>query len=61
LLPNAVEELLRYDSPIQVTGRLATEDIALDRATIGAGDWMTLLIGAANHDPRSCTGCGRCR
>src|SRR2546429_9503068 len=42
LLPGAVEELLRYDSPVQMSARVALEDIALDGVVVRAGDWMTL-------------------
>jgi cytochrome P450 len=51
LLPNAVEELLRYDSPIQMTSRTATEDLDLDDSTIPAGETIIVAIGGANRDP----------
>ncbi|MBV9324039.1 MAG: cytochrome P450 [Chloroflexi bacterium] len=48
----AVEELLRFDSPVQRTGRVATVDVELgNRQIIRAGDRITLLLGAANRDP----------
>ena len=46
-----VEELLRYDSPVQMTSRVALEPIDLPTATIPTGHVAVLLLGAANHDP----------
>ena len=51
LLSSAVEELLRYESPLQLNNRLATADIELAGLTIVAGTFITLGIGAANRDP----------
>ena len=51
LLPTAIEELLRFDGPVQATIRVAREDVALGDAVIAAGDPVILSIGAANHDP----------
>jgi pimeloyl-[acyl-carrier protein] synthase len=51
LMPTAVEELLRYDSPAQFTSRVATEEIELGGKIIGAGELVYLCIGAANRDP----------
>jgi cytochrome P450 len=51
LARSAVEEMLRYVSPVQLTGRIATEDIAVGGVTIGAGEFAMLLIGSANRDP----------
>lgn len=49
-LTTAVEELLRYDSPVRdATFRCAGEPIPLHGRTIGAGDIVSLLIGAANR------------
>jgi len=47
----AVEELLRYVSPVQVDARLATEDMVVGEVVVQAGEAMILLIGAANRDP----------
>lgn len=52
LIGTAIEELLRYDSPVQMTGRIATSPVELDGHTIAPGDWILPLLGAANHDPR---------
>jgi cytochrome P450 len=51
LLPNAIEELLRFDSPVQATVRVATEDVEVGSQTIPGGAMVLLSIGAANHDP----------
>jgi cytochrome P450 len=56
LLGSAVEELLRYESPLQLNNRLASAPIELPSgARIGAGEFVTLAIGAANHDPAQFT------
>jgi cytochrome P450 len=47
----AVDELLRYDSPVQMTSRIALDDIELGSGTIPAGSIAVLLLGAANRDP----------
>jgi pimeloyl-[acyl-carrier protein] synthase len=51
LLVTAVDELLRYESPVQFTGRTATEDCEIGDRTIRAGDFVILCLGAANRDP----------
>jgi cytochrome P450 len=50
LIPAAVEEFLRYDAPVQVTARLATEPIDVAGRTIRAGRVLVLMLGSANHD-----------
>lgn len=52
LWPNAVEELNRVDSPVQVLSRTATRDVTSHGVTIPAGARVMLLWGAANHDER---------
>jgi cytochrome P450 len=51
LVPSAVEELLRYDSPKQGTSRFAREDLELAGKRIARGQTVFLLLGAANRDP----------
>jgi cytochrome P450 len=51
LLPTAVEELLRYDGPVQATVRVALEDVAIDEHVVPEGALVLISIGAANHDP----------
>ncbi|BBZ38086.1 cytochrome P450 [Mycobacterium conspicuum] len=51
LLPTAIEELLRYDGPVQATVRVALEDVAIDDQVIPEGSLVLVSIGAANHDP----------
>ena len=51
LTETAVEELLRYDSPIQNTGRFATEDMEIAGHRVAKGDYIRVYIGAANRDP----------
>jgi len=51
LLPGAVEELLRYDSPVQMTSRTATEDVDVDGTVIAKGASIIVAIGGANRDP----------
>jgi hypothetical protein len=48
--PAAVNELLRYDGPVQATGRQALEDISLGNKTIAKGQHVTVLLGSANRD-----------
>lgn len=51
LLKPAVEELLRYDSPIQGISRVLLEDVELHGERMRAGAPVVLLTGAANRDP----------
>ncbi len=51
LIPSAVEELLRYESPSQHTTRLAPEDVMLGGKTIRKGQTVMVVMGAANRDP----------
>ncbi len=51
LLRPAVEELLRYDSPVQITARTTYEDVRLGDEVIEADSTVLALIGAANRDP----------
>jgi hypothetical protein len=51
LIANAVEELLRYDSSVQLTGRTALEDVSVGGVDIAGGESVLCLLGAANRDP----------
>jgi hypothetical protein len=51
LIPSAIEELLRYESPIQYTSRLAPDDIQMGGKTIRKGQAVFAMVGAANRDP----------
>lgn len=55
LAKTAVEELLRYDSPVHLTGRAALEDTEVGGVPVKAGDRVTILLAAANRDPASFT------
>jgi cytochrome P450 len=52
LAATAVEEMLRYDAPIQATARYVKEAVEIDGRTVRAGRILVLLLGAANHDPQ---------
>jgi len=51
LLDTAIDEFLRYDSPVQLNGRIAVEDTQLGGKQIRAGQRIIAIIGAANRDP----------
>jgi len=51
LAANAVEELLRYDSPVQLTSRAALRDVTYKGRTLPRGAFVAFLLGAANRDP----------
>ena len=51
LVPSAVEELLRYDTPVQLDARVALRDMELGGVAVKEGTLVTLAIGSANHDP----------
>lgn len=51
LWPNAIEEILRIDPPVQTTARLATEDLELGGAPIRKGHTVILSLAGANRDP----------
>jgi cytochrome P450 len=52
LIPNAVEELLRYEAPSPIQARLVTRDVVLHGVTVPAGSKMALLNGSAGRDER---------
>jgi cytochrome P450 len=51
-LPNAIEEVLRYDAPSQFQGRVAMRDVSIHGLTIPQGARVALVTGAACRDPR---------
>ena len=51
LIRSAVEELLRYDSPVQIAARTNYEDLSLGGTTIPSGSLVLAMLGAANRDP----------
>ena len=51
LMANAVEELLRYDSSVQMTSRTAFEDVEICGVPVAKGEAVITVLGAANRDP----------
>ena len=51
LAPAVVEETLRWDPPVQRTGRFAQEDVTLAGTTVRRGQYVVTLLGGANRDP----------
>jgi cytochrome P450 len=51
LIGTAIEELLRYDGPVQRTARIPDQDITIGGHTIGKGEMVMPFIGAADRDP----------
>ena len=51
LWPNAVEEILRLDSPVQLTARVARTDTEVAGTPVRRGDFMVIYLAAANRDP----------
>lgn len=50
-VPQAIEELLRYDAPVQFVTRVAQEDLEIEGLPVPGGSPLFLLLGAANRDP----------
>jgi cytochrome P450 len=54
LLPSAVEELLRYDAPVErASQRIALEDIEIAGTVIPKGAWVHISLGAGHRDPKA--------
>lgn len=53
LLPSAIEELLRFESPLQMVGRITKENVEIGGTSIGPGQVIALVLGSANHDPKA--------
>lgn len=51
LIQGAIEELLRFESPVQMTGRTVLEEITVRGQTLRRGQRIGLMLGAANRDP----------
>jgi cytochrome P450 len=51
LIATAVTELLRFDSPVQLTGRQVVQELSIGGVTLAAGQHITAILGAANRDP----------
>jgi len=51
LIANAIDELLRFDGPVQFSRRILLTDLEIDGVTIPAGSFVFTVLGAANHDP----------
>lgn len=51
LITNAIEEFLRYDASVQMTGRVAMEDVELAGKKVAKGESVLCLLGSANRDP----------
>lgn len=51
MMPHAVEEVLRYDSPVQMIRRFCTRDTNVGGTRVPAGAFVLVLLGAANRDP----------
>jgi cytochrome P450 len=53
LLPTAIDEMLRFDSPLQLFHRYVLEDLEFSRVQFRKGDTVGLLYGSGNRDPRA--------
>src|SRR5216684_2125283 len=51
LIPNAIEELLRYDSSVQISGRVTMAEVEIGGITLAPKESVITLLGAANRDP----------
>jgi pimeloyl-[acyl-carrier protein] synthase len=52
LIRSAIEELLRYESPVQYTGRMVLQDFEFCGVQARRGQEIVFMLGAANRDPR---------
>jgi len=51
LIPNAIDELLRFDSSVQMTGRVTNTEVEVGGVVLPPGESVIMLLGAANRDP----------
>jgi cytochrome P450 len=61
LIPTAIEELLRHQTPVMMVPRIVAQDVEIGGVQMSAGDSATLLIGAANADHAEFDGAGDVR
>src|SRR5439155_757493 len=54
LIKNAVEEMLRFESPVLMSGRTPLEDRTIAGTQVGAGESVTPILAASNRDPSVC-------
>ena len=59
MLDTAIDELLRYDSPVQLDGRYLLEDVEIGGKQLRAGAQVVAAVGAANHDPAAFSNPGK--
>jgi cytochrome P450 len=52
MVSDAIEELVRFECPVQFIGRIVKEDFTCKSARLKKGEYLVLMIGAANRDPR---------
>ncbi|MCB0948830.1 MAG: cytochrome P450, partial [Mycobacterium sp.] len=52
LWPNAVEEILRLDSPVQLSARVAANDVEVAGTAIRRGEFVVIYLAGANRDPK---------
>jgi hypothetical protein len=50
-IPGAIEELIRYDGPVQIVGRFTSNEVTIRNKIIPAGSTLTICLGSANRDP----------
>jgi cytochrome P450 len=51
LIMHGIDELLRYDPPVQISRRITLQDLEIDGRRIEAGSFMATVLGSANRDP----------
>jgi len=51
LVTSVVEEIMRYDNPVQIVYRSASEEVEMEGKRIGQGQLVNMILGAANRDP----------
>lgn len=60
LIDSAIEEFLRYDSPVQTVRRLAGEDMEFHGEHLRKGDMLIIFLGACNRDPKAFENADKC-